>query len=269
MLHLSLKFRKCDACLPLKVKLFLPDVPEALGRDRSLILLFILMVGVALSVTSCSTEEGIVREAGKDAEPPAAVLESEPPPGDGWKPLFNRRNLDGWEITQFGGEGDVEVTSGKLLLEMGNDLTGVTWASDFPKVPFEVVLEGQRVRGNDFFCGLTFPVGEEYCTLVLGGWGGALVGLSSIDGKDASENETRTYMNFENERWYTVQLQVSPESITAWIDGEEIIETERAGHEFSVRPEVRLSRPFGIATWRTTAAIRSIWYRELQESQRD
>src|SRR5690606_37093777 len=175
--------------------------------------------------------------------------------------------LGGWEITQFGGEGKVEVASGYILLEMGNDLTGITWSGDFPTDSFEIVVEAQRARGSDFFCGLTFPVGEEFCTLIVGGWGGALVGLSSIDGRDASENDTRTYLNFENGRWYSVRLQVVPERIAAWIDGEKVVETERADQKFTVRPEVRLSRPLGIATWRTSALIRSIWYRNLSEQQ--
>ena len=36
---------------------------------------------------------------------------------------------------------------------------------------YELRLEAKRVEGGDFFCGLTFPVGKEYCTLILGGWG--------------------------------------------------------------------------------------------------
>ena len=60
----------------------------------------------------------------------------------------------------------------------------------FPKVDYEVNLDAKRVAGNDFFCGITFPVGKRFCSLIVGGWGGATVGLSSIDGKDAAENET-------------------------------------------------------------------------------
>ena len=50
---------------------------------------------------------------------------------------------------------------------------------------YEVTLEGKRVAGDDFFCTTTFPVGESFCSFVVGGWHGTVVGLSSIDGMDA------------------------------------------------------------------------------------
>ena len=59
---------------------------------------------------------------------------------------------------------------------------------------YEVTLEAMRVDGNDFFCGMTFPAGKDPCTLIVGGWGGTVVGLSSINGMDASENETTINM---------------------------------------------------------------------------
>jgi hypothetical protein len=115
-----------------------------------------------------------------------------------------------------------------------------------------------REVGNDFFCGLTFPVGEEFCSLILGGWGGGLVGLSSIDGHDASENDTTRFMSFKRGQWYQVRVQVTDREIRAWIDGSRIVEVEREGHRFSVRSEVRLSKPFGVATWMTRARLRDV-----------
>lgn len=227
---------------------------------------YLLLAAVAMCLFGCSGHQANPsgEESRSTVEETTAI---QPPEGEGWEPLFNGRDLGGWEITRFGGEGKVEVTSGHILLEMGNDLTGITWSRDFPTDSFEIIVEAQRARGNDFFCGLTFPVGDGFCTLIVGGWGGTLVGLSSIDGRDASENDTRTYLNFEDGRWYSIQLQVVPERITASIEGERVVEIERAGHEFAVRPEVRLSRPLGIATWRTSALIRSIWYRGLSAEE--
>jgi hypothetical protein len=40
------------------------------------------------------------------------------------------------------------------------------------------------------------------CTLICGGWGGTLVGLSSIDDLDASENPTATIKEFKEKTWY-------------------------------------------------------------------
>jgi hypothetical protein len=133
-----------------------------------------------------------------------------------------------------------------------------------PRVDYEVKLEGRREGGNDFFCGLTFPVNESFCSLILGGWGGTVVGLSSIDGLDASENETSRLMNFDLNKWYAVSLRVTQQKIEAWIDGSKIIDQELTGHKIGIRPEVELSRPFGLASWRTRAGLRKIAVRKIE-----
>jgi hypothetical protein len=172
--------------------------------------------------------------------------------------LFNGTNLEGWEITTFGPQGAVYVSGGSIILGMGDGCTGITWKKEFPSDNYEVTLEAKRIQGTDFFCGMTFTVGKSPCTLVVGGWGGTLVGLSSINGRDASENETRTLRKFEKDQWYAIRLRVAEGSIKAWIDDEMVVDFTIGGKQLSVRPEVELSRPFGIASWVTTAAIRNI-----------
>ncbi len=172
--------------------------------------------------------------------------------------LFNGTNLEGWEITNFGPQGPVYVSGGSIVLGMGDGCTGVTWKKDFPSDDYEVTLEAKRTQGTDFFCGMTFPVGKSPCTLVVGGWGGTLVGLSSINGRDASENETRTLRKFENDQWYTIRLRVAGGAIKAWIDDEMVVDFTIGDKLLTIRSEVELSRPFGIASWVTTAAIRNI-----------
>ncbi len=180
-----------------------------------------------------------------------------------WRILFDGRSLQDWRPTRFGGEGDVELEEGQIVLESGSDLTGINWTGEFPTVNYEVALEAKRLAGNDFFCGITFPVKESPCSLIIGGWGGTVVGLSSIDGRDASENETGHSMNFDSGRWYAVKLQVAESKIEAWIDQKQVIDLEIGRHRISIRPEVELSRPFGIASWRTKAALRDIKLRKL------
>ena len=179
--------------------------------------------------------------------------------------LFDGKSLDGWEITNFGPQGPVYVTGNEIILGMGDGCTGITWKKAFPRTGYEVTLEAKRVAGNDFFCGMTFPVGKDPCTLIIGGWGGATVGLSSIDGKDASENETRTVRNFEKDRWYHIRLVVSDEFIRSWIDSVRVIDFTIGNRKLSIRPEVELSRPFGIASWNTTAAIRNIRLHRIEK----
>jgi hypothetical protein len=172
--------------------------------------------------------------------------------------LFDGKSLDGWEITNFGPQGPVYVSGNEIILGMGDGCTGITWKRAFPRTGYEVTLDAKRVAGNDFFCGMTFPVGKSPCTLIVGGWGGATVGLSSIDGRDASENETTRIISFEKERWYHIRLIVTDKSIKSWIDSVKVIDFTIGNKKLSIRPEVELSRPFGIASWTTTAAIRNI-----------
>lgn len=177
--------------------------------------------------------------------------------------LFNGNTLEGWEITQFGPQGPVDVYDGKIVLNYGDGCTGVTWTKDFPKVNYEVNLEARKTAGNDFFCGMTFPVKDDFCSLIIGGWGGPVLGLSCIDGEDASENETYTLKRFDKDVWYKIKLQVTDQKIIAWIDNEKLVDFDYLGRELYVRPEVELSKPFGICSWITTAELRNIWLKEL------
>jgi Domain of Unknown Function (DUF1080) len=182
----------------------------------------------------------------------------------GWKPLFDGRTLKNWKSTEFGGEGTVEVKDGTILLGVGNDLTGVNFQQPVPHRNYEVSVEARRVDGSDFFCGLTFPIKNDPCSLIIGGWGGGVCGLSSIDGLDASENSTTKYREFDNGRWYTIRLRVTDAKIEAWIDKDQIVNQSLAGKKISIRSEVEASRPFGIASYRTLAALRNIRLRELK-----
>jgi hypothetical protein len=188
------------------------------------------------------------------------------PPQEAARSLFDGKTLSGWTSTNFGGEGNVSVRDGTIILEMGSNMTGITWTGgELPHTRYEISLEAMKLDGNDFFCGLTFPVGDAPCSLIVGGWGGTMVGLSSLDGMDASENETSRTMNFDRNRWYRIRVRVVPGKIQAWIDGDQVIDANTSGRKISIRPEVELSRPLGIATWLTRAALRKIELRELGE----
>lgn len=204
------------------------------------------------------------RASSSPDEPPANVAPAEEPR---WTSLFDGKSLEGWELSNFGGEGAVTVEDGAVLMEMGADLTGIHTRRPLPRLNFEVVLDAKRVDGGDFFCGLTFPVREEHCSLIVGGWGGGVCGLSSIDSYDASENDTTTYRTFESGKWYRIRLRVTAPRIQAWIDDEQIVDQPIEGKRLSIRQEVEPSLPFGIASWRTTAALRDIRIRELSAAE--
>jgi hypothetical protein len=91
--------------------------------------------------------------------------------------------------------------------------------------------------------------------------------LSSLDGWDASDNETRSYFDFEHGRWYALRLQVTEQRIMAWIDDRPIVNVSIAGRSVSLRPgEIKLSAPLGFASYATTGALRHIEYRLLRPS---
>lgn len=180
--------------------------------------------------------------------------------------MFDGKTLAGWRETQFAGRGEVNCQSGLLVLGMGDPFTGVNWTNEFPKMNYEVALEAMRVSGSDFFCGLTVPVGDDFCSLIVGGWGGSLVGISSLDGLDASENETTKYYSFDQGRWYRIRLRVTADKIEAWIDHEKLIDVATTGKRISLRPgDIELSKPFGLAAWETTAALRDIKMRRVEK----
>lgn len=190
-----------------------------------------------------------------------------------WKPLFNGRNLEGWEITEFGGEGEVEVVKEEVIIHQGVDLSGIrTTRKDIPRSNYEIEFEAMRAEGNDFFVGLTFPVRKDPCTFIMGGWGGGVCGLSSLDGMDASENDTTTYEGFVTGKWYKIRLRVTDDKIDVWVvtDGKEahMVDVETKYYKFSIRYEVEGSKPLGFATYQTTAHIRNARIRTLNPEER-
>lgn len=183
-----------------------------------------------------------------------------------WQPLFNGKDLDGWKKTNFGGEGEVTVEDGCLAMEMGQPLTGVTWKAKEPpyKVDYEIRLEAKRAKGSDFFCGLTFPVKDSHCSFICGGWGGGLVGLSSINGFDAAENSTSSHHEFKNDKWYKMRVRVTKDAIQCWIDDERVVNQELDGVKISTRIEVDSCQPLGLATYETKALIRNFEIRPVK-----
>jgi hypothetical protein len=183
--------------------------------------------------------------------------------GAPWRPLFDGASLKNWNETGFTRHGAVKVEDGAIVLGRGY-MTGVNYTGEFPKTNYEIRLEAQRAEGNDFFAGITFPVNDSFLTWINGGWGGKIVGLSSLDGNDASENETSLQRTFERGRWYRLWLAVTTDRVRAWIDEELVIDVALANHEPGLRPgETELSKPLGIASYNTIAKLRRIEWRPL------
>ncbi len=172
--------------------------------------------------------------------------------------LLEEPQLSFWVPAKFGGQGDTSVTSDKIELGFGYNMTGVVFTGDMPTDNFQLTYEARRISGSDFFGTLTFPVGESHCSLVLGGWGGATVGLSSLDGEDASQNETRKIIGFDTEQWYAIKIEVDYPVIRCWIDDQLTIDIDVTGRQVSVRGDVQVCVPLGFCSFETEAEIRHV-----------
>jgi hypothetical protein len=230
---------------------------------------------LAMSVVGCAgttgsgapaaaaAKGGVVQLASQPASAPAMVfLEGK------FVSIFDGKSLAGWRVPKFGADGKVWVQDGQMHVGIGDGCTGATWTGSIMREDYELSLEARRVEGGDFFCGLTFPVGKEPVTLILGGWGGELVGLSCIDRYDASENATTTTIPFKNDQWYDVRVKVTKARVQCFLDDKEIVNVEREGRKFSIRWEVEESVPLGLATWKTHGALRNIRLRRLIDAEK-
>jgi hypothetical protein len=153
------------------------------------------------------------------------------------------------------------------VLTEGGDMTGITYQEKVPVMNYELEVEAQRQDGIDFFAGITFPVGETHMTLIPGGWAGGVFGLSSINGMDASENETTQARTFNDNQWYKFTIRVTEKRVQVAVDDQPAIDLDTQGKELTTRGEVESAKPLGISAWRTKAAIRAIRLRELTPAE--
>lgn len=180
--------------------------------------------------------------------------------------LFDGKTLGKWQKTPFGGEGDVFVNEdGHLEFGFGAVITGVNWAEAPPATSnYELSLEAMKLDGNDFFVALTFPVKDSHATFVVGGWGGGVVGVSSVDDLNASENETMSIEGFEKDVWYQIRVRVTDDQLRAWINDDEAVALDLEGRKISLLPgDIELSVPIGIASYQTRAQYRNLIWRKL------
>ncbi len=181
----------------------------------------------------------------------------------------SKEGMGSWKALNFGGEGETVWKDGTLAISEGAELTGGVFSGgNLPEAPYEIEVEARRTSGVDFFCGLTLPVRDaKTCvTFICGGWGGGVVGFSSIDGMDASENETASYQAFKDKQWYKIRLEVRKESLKAWIGKKELVDVNTKGRKLGLRfGDIEKCAPLGLATWQTTAELRGLRWRKLAE----
>lgn len=184
---------------------------------------------------------------------------------EGWESLFDGRSLAGWDIVRYGGEGEPYAVDGTLVLPMATAgmMTGVRWVGEtLPVIDYIIYYEARRVAGHDIFAGLSFPYGDTSASLIIGGWGGIVNGLSSINDYDASENETTRLFSLNDNEWYPVQLRVTTDSIRAIVGNGQVIDIATAGKNIHLRGGLADT---GLTFWTyvTTGEIRNIRIKKL------
>ena len=184
--------------------------------------------------------------------------------------LFNGKDLSGWKAADIWGNGKVEALSnGVVSCGIGKPLTGLAYTNTFPTMSYEVKMEALRKEGSDFFVAMTIPVESNACTVVIGGWGGGLCGISSINFMDASENQYSEGVVFKNDVWYTLRVRVTPGLLEVFLN--DTLYTAKVPFEsssaFTLRAgsDIDKTKPFGLATYETKALWRNLTVTALEK----
>ncbi|MDR2346526.1 MAG: DUF1080 domain-containing protein [Planctomycetaceae bacterium] len=220
-----------------------------------------------------------------------------------WQSLFNGKNLDGWipvleyelktveskkteskkidteknnvtknrnEKNNIKKKPNVRVENGVIVINSIAGMEGMKYVRKFPQCDYEICFEAKRIEGSDFFAAITFPVGKDFCTFVNGGWGGSTIGLSCIDGIDASENESFDMYTFNDNEWYKFRIIVTKSKIEIWITGKDgekkseekqVVNLEYKNRKISLREETVSYKPLGFAAWYSTGNLKNIKFR--------
>jgi hypothetical protein len=189
-----------------------------------------------------------------------------------WTYLFDGKSLDGWIDIKDAGDFVVKVKDDVLVLGMGPTTTSIRFDEEgtgikIPRENYEIEYVSRRTSGTDFFSALTFPIKDKYVTFVNGGWGGFVVGISSIDDMDASENSTSSFMNFKTGQWYRFRVQVTNRTLRVWINDEKTIDYVVEGHSLKTRFEVSRCEPLGFASWVSEGELKTIRFRTLGDEE--
>jgi hypothetical protein len=177
--------------------------------------------------------------------------------------------LGDWKaVTEMTKPGTVSAKEAVITLGEGTPMTGVVYAGKgtIPTQDYEITFEARKMKGDDFFASLTFPIGDvKTCaSWVIGGWGGQCVGISCIQYNAANENETTNWMTFKPEQWYRFRLAVRKNRLQGWIDDKPMFDADIDGKKISMRfGDIEMCQPLGFASYQTEGQIRAFALKKL------
>jgi hypothetical protein len=226
----------------------------------------VFVIGLVISLNSPAHQPEETAATKPSTTHPAAVVHKPVVKHDNDQILFDGKTLGHWKSTDFGGQGEVEVEDGKIIVHSGASLSGVNWTGPaLPTDNFEIEFDAMKLDGSDFFVGLTFPYKKDYASLIMGGWGGSIVGLSSINGSDAANNDSASSRDFKKNQWYHIRLRATPTKIQAWLNDENdpFLDVDTTDKTISTRSDIDAAKPLGLSTYQTSAAYKNIVLRKL------
>jgi hypothetical protein len=112
-----------------------------------------------------------------------------------------------------------------------------------------------------------FPSATLTSPWSTGGGAAGVTGLSSLDGMDASENETTRSFRYQDKTRYRFRVRVTDKMIRCLIDDKEIVAVDHRDRRVATRIETRRKQPRGFATWESTVALRHIEIRPLTAAE--
>lgn len=235
------------------------DYPTTKKRFSPAVLPLLLVCGLTFG---CQKTESAHQETNEGHK---QQVTDEQPQEPEWTELLDKEHLPNWKKINFGGAENQTVEPNRISVEMGYPLTGLHYPdAELPTSNYELELDVRKEQGTDFFCCLTFPVGDSHCSFVVGGWGGTVTGISCIDQRDASDNPTTTVHKYNVGQWYHIRIKVTDDKVECWIDDEQVVDLTLGDLELSLRIEVEPCAPLGLCSFETAATWKGIRIRKLK-----
>ena len=179
--------------------------------------------------------------------------------------LFDGKTLDGWKKTDFFHAGEVKVEDGRIVLAAGElDDRHHHHAPGPAHDGLRADLRGDAARaGTTSSPRRPSPWASRTSRWSTAAGAATSTGLSSLDGMDASENETTRSIKYEDRTWYRFRVRVTGEVIRCWVGDKEVIAVNHKEKHVGTRVETGANEPLGFATWKTAGALRNIEVRAL------
>lgn len=217
------------------------------------------------------------KHVGPPTAPPGKTVEPPMPAGD-WVSLFDGKSLDGWQkVWRFhmprkygsGKSGEATLAPAKqcVILELGDPISGIHCKTKMPTTNYEVELEAASADGEKPAFRVVFPLGGTHCTLAVTGGEVSHVGLELVDSKSMADNGTAASVDLDPAKWHRLRLRVTDAKVVAWMNGQQVVEQSREGHDLNRSVYYRHVQNLGLCARGARPAFRNVRFRRLRAAR--